>query len=126
HPAPRAAEQVHPVEAEGVADGVQLVHEPLDRPQRPVVGDVRLAASELVVEDDPAAVGQLLERLRVVARRAGAAVQGEQRHATLADAAVPHVPAGDGDAPLVDPHAVDETFTASSSPATPYSPWPGL
>ncbi len=102
HPAPGAAEQVQVVQAERLPDHHQLLDEPFDRPQRAVVGTIRAAAAELVVEDDPAPVGEVGEPLQVVVREAGAAVQAQQRRsATATDALVPDLAAGDLDVALV-------------------------
>src|SRR4029077_12255258 len=99
---------------------------PLDRPQREIVWPVGAAAPELVVEHDLAAVAERLERGPVVVRHARGAVQAHERHAALADAAVPDAPARDVDHALGRLHAAVDTFTASSSPATPYRPAAGL
>jgi hypothetical protein len=96
HPAPGGTEQVHTVERELVAEGVQLVEEELERPV-----DVRLllraAAADLVVEDDRARVlGESFERREVVVRRAGTAVEREQRRSPrleLAGDAIPRAAA---------------------------------
>ena len=84
HAAPRAAEQVQLVETECSADLRQFLDEPVDCPQRDVIGTVGVAAAELVVEDHLAAVGQRLQRLQVVVREAGAAVQAQQRRRAAA------------------------------------------
>ena len=105
--APRLPEQVAALEAERVAHLVDLLAGAVERPQRRVVRLVRAAAAELVVDDRRAVGGQALgQRLDVVARRAGAAVQDEQRHAVAV--AVPPVP----DAPARD---VDRAFLAHAS-----------
>jgi hypothetical protein len=101
HPSPRVAEEVERLERERVAYGFELVHEPLDAPQRRFVGPVGTPAAELVVEDDLPLVGQLRERLDVVVAEAGPAVQAEQRDtASVAGDPVPDAPAGHVDETL--------------------------
>lgn len=83
HSAPRGAEEVHAHEPELVAERGELVHEDRDAP---IDGlrTVGAAAADLVVEDDGASlVGELLQRGEVVVRRAGAAVETEERVATV-------------------------------------------
>jgi hypothetical protein len=70
---------VNALEAERIAHRAQLVHEALDGPERPVVRLVGLAAAELIVEHDPALVGQLRERQQVVMWRPRPAVQAQER-----------------------------------------------
>ena len=71
-PAPRLAEQVAAVEAERRAHLVELLHRPLDRPERRVVGMVGAAAAELVVDDHRAVLRQPLgQGQQVIARRPG-------------------------------------------------------
>src|SRR5262249_8998435 len=50
-------------------------------PQRVVCWPVRSAAAELVVENDRPVHGEVFQRLQVVVRHAGAAMQAEQRSA---------------------------------------------
>ena len=65
-----------PIEAQRVAYGADLRDEEVDREERRVVGQIRLPAAELVVEDRPTAGGdQRFQRLEVVVRRAWAAVE---------------------------------------------------
>ena len=80
------------VEPERVPHGLHLGDEELERPERVVVGPVGVAAAELVVPDELPARGERLEPLVVGRRRAGAAVQAQQREragGALADDAVP-------------------------------------
>src|SRR5205814_2198447 len=80
HAAPRLAEQVDPVEAELLADSADLLDEELERPLD-VLRPVRVAAAELVVDDDlPAVPRELLEWPEVRVRGTGAAVLAEERH----------------------------------------------
>ena len=78
HPAPRGAEEVDAIQAELFADGVDLLaehrHGPLD-----VLRPIRVAAPDLVVQDDRTLSRETLERPEVVMRRPRAAVQREQR-----------------------------------------------
>ena len=100
HPAPRGAEEVEAVEAERVPHGLHLGDEELERPERVVAGPVGVAAAELVVPDDLAAGGEWLEALVVGRRRAGAAVQAQERERAgraLADDAVPRAVAAKRD-----------------------------
>ena len=78
HPAPRRAEEVGAPEPELLAHRVDLLAEDGDVPLD-VLRPVGVAAADLVVENDRPFTGELLERREVVVRRAGAAVQGEQR-----------------------------------------------
>ena len=80
-----------PVEPELAAYRVELVAEALDAP-RDIRETVRLAAADLVVEDDGALVGECLERCEVVVRRAGSAVERDQRRARSVDVADDSVP----------------------------------
>src|SRR6266545_1558899 len=105
HPAPRAPEEVDPVEPELAPDGADLVHEQLDRVEGRILGEIGLPAAELVVEDRaPARPGERLERLEVVMRRTRPAV--EEQHGELpsllrvADDAVPDLVAAKGQPPL--------------------------
>jgi hypothetical protein len=105
HPAPRMAEDVDALEAEGVADRIDLVDEQLWRPDRRVVlrVDRRVAGPELVVEHDLPLVGQGLVRLHVQPVRAGPAVQAEERDriaAVGADRPVPRLVAAERDPPF--------------------------
>ena len=85
HPAPRRAEQVDAVEAERCPQRRRARRGRAGATDRVVLGPARAAAAELVVEDDAAALlGELLERLEVVVRRAGPAVQAEQRQPSAA------------------------------------------
>ncbi len=70
---------MQPVQAERFTDLLQFLDEPVDGPQAQIAGPVGAAAAQLVVENDPAAVGQRFQRLEVVVREAGAAVQAQQR-----------------------------------------------
>src|SRR6266498_3793654 len=84
HPAPRAPEEVDPVEPELAPDGADLVHEQLDRVEGRILGEIGLPAAELVVEDRaPARPGERLERLEVVMRRTRPAVEEPARGASL-------------------------------------------
>src|SRR5918995_1932748 len=114
HRAPRSAEQVDLFEPQLVADGWQLVEEEVERPELRVVGAVRVSAAELVVEDHQSTpVRQPLERLEVVVRRAGPAVEAEQRVPVLrADVAVPGLEAAEGNPPLDRFHSTSGSNTA--------------
>ena len=106
--APRRAEEVDPLELELVAQRRELVEEDLDAPVD-VLRSVRAAAADLVVEHDgAAALGQPLEGREVVVRRAGPAVQGDERIAALdalPDDAVPRSVAAKVDVSLAGLHA---------------------
>ena len=78
HAAPRRSKQVDPTEAELLPHREDLVAKDIEIPLD-VVGTVRRTAAELVVHDDGALVGELLERCEVVVCRTGAAVKREQR-----------------------------------------------
>ncbi len=68
------------LEPEARAHRAELLEEGRDGPERRVVRLVRVAAAELVVEDDaPPLLRQLAEPLERVVRAPGAAVQDEQR-----------------------------------------------
>ena len=101
--APRLAEQVAAIEAERGPHLVDLGHEPVDRPERRVVGRVRAAAPELVIDDRRPVLGEALgQREHVVVGGAGAAVQEQNRGgATATQAPVPHAAALDLDISLV-------------------------
>jgi len=68
---------VQSLEAERRTDLGEFGDEPVHGPQRDVVGAIRAAAAQLVIEDDRAVFGQCLEWLEVVVREAGAAVQAQ-------------------------------------------------
>ncbi len=91
---------------ERLAQRPQLVDEELDRPEVGIVRPVGAPTAELVVDDDAAAlVCQLLERLEVVVRGAGPAVEAHERDSALrAYVAVPRVEPAERDATLDDPH----------------------
>jgi hypothetical protein len=97
-----------PLEAKSAANGHHLVEEELKRPELWVVGAVRAAAAQLVVEDDAAAaLGEALERLEVVVRGSRTAVEAQEYDAALrADVAVPGLVAAKGDAPFGFPHRI--------------------
>ena len=82
HAAPRVAEQVDVVQAQRLAHGVELVRPEVVGVEAVVlVRDGRLAAADLVVEDDlaPVALRDLGVRQQVVVAVARTAVQHEQR-----------------------------------------------
>ncbi len=80
NPAEAVPEQVDTPEVERRAHLLDLADEAPDRPQRRVIGRLRLATAELVVEHDAQVVRrQVRERLEIGARDARAAVQAEQR-----------------------------------------------
>jgi len=93
---------VEAVKAEVLTDGHELVYETVGDPKVGIVGGLRAAAPKLVVADDLAAIGEVLEGVQVLHREAGPAVQGEERDATLTDAAIEDLPAGNLDVALVD------------------------
>src|ERR1041385_8602537 len=68
HPAPRGAEEVDLAEAESLADRAQLVDERSDRPERRIVGPVRLAACG-AEEVDLAEAESLADRAQLVDER---------------------------------------------------------
>jgi hypothetical protein len=114
HPAPRRAEHVHPPEPELVAEGGQLGQEDADAPLDPL-GPVGAPAAELVVEGDGTpALGQPLQGLEVVMRRAGAAVEAEERVA-----AVPALP----DDPVPGSMPVEDDVPLPSLQPQPRSTW---
>ena len=86
-PAPRLAEQVEVLEAEGDAHLLDLVDEAVEVPQRRVVGLRAVGAAELVVVDDlDAGLRQeRVEALEVLVADARPAVQDEQRDVAAAD-----------------------------------------
>jgi hypothetical protein len=92
------AVQVEGLEPEVGAKRLELVDEAVGTPQRRVVGPIRLATAELVVEDD-ASIGpcQPLERLQVEAAAARTAVQQDERPIALAEDPVADGPALDLD-----------------------------
>ena len=95
HAAPRLAQQMDPVQAQGRPHRVDLIGERLDRPQlRPRLRDARQPAADLVVEDHPApGLRDRLERLEVVVAGARTAVEREQRQlAVVLAGAVDAVP----------------------------------
>ena len=81
HAAPRVAEHVVTLEAEGAAHGVDLLDGALERPERLVLDALGAPAAELVPVDHLAAVGQVVERREVVVAKPGAAVDGQERKA---------------------------------------------
>ena len=95
--APGLAEDMDPVQAECGANGIDLANEALDAPERRIVGLVRSPATQLVIEDHRAPLGQAGERFEIVVAGPGPAVQQKQRHAALADAPVPDPVAVDVD-----------------------------
>ena len=128
-PAPRLAEDVVAVgDPERVDEVVQLADEELGRPELgPAVRVVRAAAvAELVVVDDRALVGEVCEREEVVVRRAGAAVEDDERRGRrgvaglqLACHAVPGLGFAEGNGALAHVHLRD-----SSCPHLPRVPQP--
>src|SRR5919108_1222789 len=96
HAAPRRAKQVDAIEPELIANRDDLIAEDIDIPLD-VLRPVRLAAADLVVEDDGTLVREPLERREVVVRRAGSSVkrqQGNGAGVAVLDNAVPRaVPA---------------------------------
>src|SRR5712691_2847243 len=100
------------VEPELAADHVEFFDERLDHPERLVVGQVGLATSELVVEDNPPArIGERLQRLEIVMCRPGATVQEDDgqlplRPLVAVDNAVPGAVAAEGNEALVRVHRV--------------------
>ena len=80
------AVEVERLEAEVGPKRLELVDEPVGPPQGRVVRPVRLAAAELVVEDDAAlGTGEPLERLQVEAAAARTAVEQDERPVALAE-----------------------------------------
>ena len=90
---PGVPEKVEAAEAQLAHQCRQLLHEELDRPERCVVGPLRVPTPQLVVEQDtPAGRGQGGNRLEVVVGQARAAMDNDDRRPsrrTSADA-VPH------------------------------------
>jgi hypothetical protein len=84
---------------ERLANGGDLGHGSVQRPERRVVRPIRSAAAELVVEDDHPLIGQVSQGVDVVVRHARPAVQGEERDAgrAIAHGLVPDLAAGDLD-----------------------------
>src|SRR5688572_7470999 len=80
-PAPGMAEDDAAVDLQRRAQGVHLGDEALDRPVALVARLVRVAAIELVVEDDGALFAEPGKRQEVVVRAAGPAVNGYERYA---------------------------------------------
>ena len=74
-PTPGLPQQVHLLQVEGTAHGVDLHHKPLHPPQGPIVRLIRSAAPELIVEDKEAVRCQRFERLQVIMPGARSAVQ---------------------------------------------------
>ena len=73
------AEEVQPIQADGVTDGADLIDEDVHHPQSDVVRMVRLAAAQLVVENDRAPrLSQDPQILQIVVREAGTAMKDEQ------------------------------------------------
>jgi hypothetical protein len=101
--APRLAEEVAAVEPERGAHLVDLGHKPVDGPERRVVGRVRPAAPELVVDDRRSVLREpFCQRQHVVVRRARPAVQEEHRQrVAVSKAPIPHVAALDLDHAVV-------------------------
>src|SRR5947209_15930300 len=100
---------------------VDLVDEGLDCPQGGVVRQVGFSTAELVVEDRaPAGRSHCLERLEIVMRPAGAAVQIEDRQLpfglAVSDDAVPRFVAPEGDVPLVVVHPLWGDGTGCEGP----------
>jgi hypothetical protein len=118
HPAPGTAEEVQAVKFKSRTDLREFLHEAFHVPQGDVGRAVRTAAAQLVVEEDPAAFGQDLERLEVVVGEAGAAVQAEQRCGVrvVADGAVPDLAAGHVDVALFALHAAMSSLSPPSFP----------
>ena len=112
HAAPRLAEQqVAIIDAEGLEQAGQLALEQLHRPElgRRVAQMVAAPVAELVVEHDrPARVAERQQRLEVVVRAAGAAVQQHDRRRPAGrELAAPPVPGAvpvPGDLALRVPH----------------------
>src|SRR5262249_23588221 len=102
HSAPRMPEEVHAVETERAADGVDLLDEQLDGPVERSRRDLRATGADLVVGDrSPARLGEAQQRLEGVTRRSRPAApgQGGQRaRLGLAGLAVPGLEAAERDA----------------------------
>jgi len=126
HRPPRLAEEADAQEAERPAHRRELLHETLERPQRPVLRPVRIAAPELVVQDDGSSVGQRLQRFEVVMRGAGASVEREQRDPRRFGVhdPVPDLPARNWDRALPDrPVPVHRIPHSPSSPRARRDPY---
>ena len=109
---------MQPLQAERRPYLSDLLDEALHGPQAEVVGTVRLPAAQLVVEDDPAPVGQRFQRFQVVVGEAGAAVQAQQRRPAvdrLADGPEPDAAARDLDVAFFLGHAVSPLVTGSAA-----------
>ena len=97
---------MEPIQAEGVADGADLIDEGVHDPESEVVRMVRLAAAQLVVENDRApGLGQDRQILQVVVRNAGTAMEDEQgkppaRSGRVAQHLVPRPVAAEQHSPL--------------------------
>jgi len=98
---------------EGRDEVLELAHEQVDRPEVAVSTLVvrRAAVADLVVEDDGASAGEVGQRQQVVVRRAGTAVERQQRRGPVGtELAVDPVPGLRGLAVLLErnralPHA---------------------
>jgi hypothetical protein len=108
---------VQPVQAESLTDLLQFPDEPVDGPQAQIAGPVGAAAAQLVIEDDPAAVGQRFQRLQVVVREAGTAMQAQQRGGIgvlAANRAVEDLAVGELQVALFGTHAAPSPATDSA------------
>src|SRR5439155_25380698 len=84
-PAPGVAVEIEVLQSEVRAKRLELVHEAVGPPERGVVGTIRFAAAELVVQDD-AAIGarKRFERLQVEAAASRPSVQEDERPVAFA------------------------------------------
>jgi len=102
--APRVSVQVEPAQVERAPDRPDFGDEPVDCPQRWIVGLVRAATAELVVEDDRPVGGEVAEWFEIVVPGARSAVQYQQRRTPpTTDDVDPDATAGDLDVPLAGP-----------------------
>ena len=81
HAAPRLPEEVHPIEVQMAAQGLELVEPCGQRPQLWMSVDIALATSNLVVAYNLSARGdgKVVEHLKIIVRRARTAVDEQQR-----------------------------------------------
>ena len=109
HAAPALAQDVHTLEAQRLAHGIDFTHVEVHRPACRIVRLVGIAAALLVIEDDASARGgHGGDGLDVVVAGTRSAVQQQQRHVTLiplplgvADDADPCAQALEGDEALL-------------------------
>src|SRR5215510_14539968 len=109
HAAPGVTEEVEVLETEGHAHLLDLFAKAIDRPERGIVGLIRVVRPELVVieELDPVLRQEVFEAFEVLVCEAWSAVQRQDLDLSFADLFAPDLEFASVDRDQADPRGLD-------------------